>query len=141
MSLFRNAAARGGQGGWSLLEAVAAIVVVGIGISLFVKVHGMSKRGSSTNSKVLVAGKMIEKFLEDTRIATAKDTVNNWPPVNKTVAATSPHYITLKSTVSNALSPKDGAVVSNVKRMDIVATWSLPYADTLKVTTYVAKRF
>lgn len=132
---------RDGQRGWSLLETVAAIVVVGIGISLFVKVHGMSKRGSSSNSKVLVAGKMIENFLEETRIATARDTLRNWPPVSRTIAGTAPHYITLQSTVSNALSPKDGAVVANVKRLDLKASWTVPYRDSLKVTTYVAKRF
>lgn len=129
------------QGGWSLLEAVAAIVVVGIGVALFVKVQGMSKRGNSTNSKVLVAGKMIEKFLEDTRIATARDTVNNWPPVNTTIAPSLPHLITLKSVVGPAVSPKDGAAVPNVVKLDISCTWTMPYKDSLKVTTYVAKRF
>jgi type II secretory pathway pseudopilin PulG len=130
-----------GQRGWSLLEAVAAIVVVGLGVSLFVKVQGMSRRGNTTNSKVLVAGKLIEGFLEDTRITIARDTIRNWPPVGRTVAAAPPHNIKVVSVVSSAASPKDGAVVANVVRMDITASWTQPYADTLKVTTYVAKRF
>jgi type II secretory pathway pseudopilin PulG len=132
---------RRGQGGLSLLEAMAAILVVGLGVSLFVKVQGMSKRGNSTNSKVLVAGKMIENFLEDTRITIARDTAANWPPAGRTVNPTPPHNIKLVSVVSSAYSPKDGAVVGNVRKMDITATWTQPYADTLKVTTYVAKRF
>lgn len=134
--------APGAQRGWSLLEVVAAILVIGLGIALFVKVQGMSKRGSSTNSKQLVAGKMIEKFLEDTRINVARDTLRNWPPITRTVAGSSPHYITLRSTVSLAKSPKDPTVtVANVMKMDIVCSWTLPYRDSLKVTTYVAKRF
>lgn len=134
-------ARRGGQAGWSLLEAMAAIVVVGLGISLFVKVQGMSKRGATTNSKVLIAGKMIENFLEDTRIYTARDPARNFPPVGRTVAATAPHNIKLVSVVGGAFSPKDGAAVANVVRLDITATWTQPYPDTLRVTTYVAKQF
>jgi hypothetical protein len=39
------------------------------------------------------------------------------------------------------MSPVDGSVVANVKRLDIVASWTKPYKDSLKVTTYVSKRF
>lgn len=129
------------QGGWSLLELVAAIVVVGLGISLFVKVHGMSHKGSTTNSRVLVAGKMIEKYIEDTRIAIISDTLRNWPPLSRTIPAAAPSYISLTSTVTAARSPKDGATVRNVMRLDIVARWTNPHKDSLQVTTYVAKRF
>lgn len=129
------------QGGWSLIEVVAAIVVVGLGISLFVKVQGMSSRGSGTNSKQLVAGRMIEKFLEDTRIHIARDTLKNWPPKDTTVKSAAPNFITLTSKVSDARSPKDNAVVLNVKRVDIACRWTIPVKDSLKVTTYVAKRF
>jgi Tfp pilus assembly protein PilV len=129
------------QDGWSLLEALAAIVVVGIGITLFTKVQRMTSRDSSTNSRILMAGKMIEKHLEDTRILIAKDTVANWPPKSKTIAAKAPNNITLVSTISPALSPKDGAVVANVVQMSIMTYWVNPYKDTLRVTTYVSKRF
>ncbi|HKP96297.1 MAG TPA: prepilin-type N-terminal cleavage/methylation domain-containing protein [Fibrobacteria bacterium] len=129
------------QGGWSLIEVMAAIVVVGIGIALFAKVQKMTSRDSFTNSRILIAGKMIEKHLEDTRIYIAKDTVRNWPPRNKTVPAAAPDYISLVSQVSNAYSPKDGALVPNVVRMDITASWVYPTTDFLKVTTYVSKRF
>lgn len=133
---------RGKQEGWSLLEALAAIVVVGLGISLFVKVQGMSSRGSGTNSKQLVAVRMIEKYLEDTRIGIAKNMDANFPPKSTTVAAAAPHFITLTSTVSDAYSPKDGTEkVANVVRIDIACRWTVPVKDSLKVTTYVAKRF
>ena len=52
----------------ALAVIVAAIVVVGIGITLFAKVQKMTNRNSATNSRILMAGKMIEKHLEDTRI-------------------------------------------------------------------------
>jgi type II secretory pathway pseudopilin PulG len=127
--------------GWSLIETLAAIVVVGIGIALFVKVQNMSSRDSTTNSRILMAGKMIEKHLEDTRIQIAQDTLKNWPPKNKTISPTAPDYLTLVSAVGKAYSPKDGALVPNVVRMDITIKWTTPKKDSIKVTTYVAKRF
>lgn len=129
------------QKGWTLIEALAAIIVVGVGVLFFMKVQQASSRNSGENSRILQAGKAIEDFLEGTRISIAKDTLHNWPPVSKTVPGAAPTFITLKSTVSTALSPVDGAPVSKVVRMDITASWTRPYADSLKVTTYVAKRF
>jgi prepilin-type N-terminal cleavage/methylation domain-containing protein len=134
--------ARGdGRRGWSLLEVLAAIVVVGIGVTLFVKVHKMSRQGSTSSNKVMMAGKMIEKHLEDTRILIAKDTTANWPPRSRTIAAMAPHNISLEAVIGPAYSPKDGALVQNVVRMDLTARWTRPVRDSLKVTTYVAKRF
>ena len=130
------------QKGWSLLEVMAAVVVVGLGLALFTKVQKMSSRGSGTNSRILMAGKMIEKHLEDTRILIARDTVANWPPRSATIAAAAPNWIALQTVVSAARSPKDAAVVvPNVMRMDITARWTTPTRDSLVVTTYVSKRF
>jgi prepilin-type N-terminal cleavage/methylation domain-containing protein len=129
------------QRGWSLIEVVAAIVVVGIGITLFTKVQRMTSRTSSTNSKILLAGKMIEQHLEDMRILIARDTLRNFPPVDLTISPSAPNNITLVRDISPALSPKDGAVVNNVVQVDIKTSWTAPYPDSLKVTTYVSKRF
>jgi type II secretory pathway pseudopilin PulG len=124
-----------------LIEVLAAIVVVGIGLVFFMRVQHSSSRGSGENSRILIAGKMLEKYLEDTRINIAKDTVNNWPPTSGSIAAAAPDFIAIRSTVSPALSPVDNAVVKNVIRLDLVATWTRPYKDSLAVTTYVSKRF
>lgn len=129
------------QGGWTLIEALAAVVVVGIGVLFFTRVQHSSNRNTGENSRILQAGKTIEKFLEDTRITIAKDTNANWPPKSASIPATAPNYIAIKTTVSPAYSPVDGAVVNKVVQMDIVASWTRPYSDSLKVTTYVSKRF
>ena len=129
------------QRGWSLVETLAAIVVVGIGITLFAKVQRMSNRDSTVNSKILIAGKMIENHIEDRRISIAQNPTTNFPPGNITINAAAPNYIKIVSTVSSAYSPKDGALVADVKKLDIVASWTSPYADSLKVTTYVSKKF
>jgi prepilin-type N-terminal cleavage/methylation domain-containing protein len=130
-----------GQKGWTLLEVVAAIVVVGLGVVLFMRVQHSANRDSASNSRILVSGKMIEKFLEDTRISILRDTLGNWPPASRYIAPTAPSFVALRSVVGPAYSPKDGILVANVVRMDITALWLLPYPDSLKVTTYVSKRF
>jgi prepilin-type N-terminal cleavage/methylation domain-containing protein len=129
------------QRGWTLIEVLAAVVVIGLGLALFTRVQHSSSRGTGENSRILQAGKAIEQFIEDTRIKIAKDTLVNFPPVNTSIAATAPNFIAIRSTVSNAVSPVDGAVVANVRRLDITASWTRPYKDSLKVTTYVSKRF
>lgn len=124
-----------------MIEVLAAIIVVGVGIALFMKVQGRSSQDTGRNSKMLVAGKMVEGFLEDTRLAIFSDTTKNWPPADSTVSPKPPHNIQLKRTVSTAYSPKDGAVVNNVRQIVIKANWSLPAKDSLSITTYVSKRF
>ncbi len=128
------------QNGGTLIEVAAAIIIVGVGIALFMKVQGGSRGNSATNSRILIAGKMIEKYLEDTRIAIAKDSAK-FPPLGQTIYGPAPDNIDLVVTVANALSPQDGAIVADVKRVDIKAKWTTPRKDSLLVTTYVSKRF
>jgi Tfp pilus assembly protein PilV len=136
--LFANAKPESGA---SLIEVMGAIIMVGIGVALFLRVQGSSTKDSTTNSKMLVAGKMVEGLLEDTRISIFKDTLVNWPPKDTVVAAAAPNFIRLSRTVSNAYSPKDGALVNNVKQLVIKASWTFPKKDSVEITTYVSKRF
>ena len=129
------------QSGWTLIEALAAIVVVGIGVALFTKVQRMTSRDSATNSKILIAGKMVEKHLEDVRIYIAADTLAHWPPTDSTALPNTPDSITIVRKVTPALSPQDSTVVLNTKQLEITASWKYPYPDSLKVTNDVAKRF
>lgn len=130
------------QSGWTLIEALAAIVVVGIGVALFTKVQRMTSRDSASNSKILLAGKMVEKHIEDIRIYVAADTLAHWPPLDSTVAPAAPNNIKIVRTVTDAKSPNDSAVVVlNTKQVVVTASWTTPYNDTLKVTTCVAKKF
>ncbi len=133
--------AKNHQTGSSLIEALAAIIIIGVGIALFLKVQSNTSRESGRNSKMLIAGKMLEKFLEDTRIAIRQDPIRNWPPKDSTVPAATGDSITLKSKISDAFSPSDGSLVLNVKQIQITAKWKHPRSDSLSITTYVAKQF
>ncbi|MEO7958152.1 MAG: prepilin-type N-terminal cleavage/methylation domain-containing protein [Fibrobacteria bacterium] len=128
------------QKGVTLIEILAAVIIVGVGIALFTKVQSGSRGASSTNTRILIAGKKIEKYLEDSRIAIAKDSAK-YPPVSQTISGSAPDFISLVVTVTDALSPKDGAIVNNVKCVGIKAAWTNPRKDSLKVTTYISKRF
>jgi hypothetical protein len=127
--------------GFSLLEALAALLVVGLGIVLFLKVQNMTGHARGTNVKKLAAGKLIEKYVEDTRIAIQRDTLANWPPRSRLLPPEPPHDIALEIVVGQARSPKDGSLVQNVRSLQITATWTRPVPDTLKVSTYVSRRF
>jgi len=126
--------------GWSLLEVIAAMVIIGIGVVFFVRMQRMNGKQSGNNTRILKAGHLIEKNLEDMRIQIYQDTVTNWPPRDTTIAAGA-DKTKLVRTISNALSPIDGAVVNNVKKVVITTSWGTGKLDTLKVTTYVSKRF
>lgn len=129
---------REGQRGLTLMEILIAIVVVGVGVGLFMTLQRNSGSRLAGNSNLLKAGQLIEKHMEAMRIAVARDTVSNWPPRDTSYQES---RISVVRTVSAARSPKNNAVLPNVRRIDIVAAWGSGRNDTLNISTYVAKRF
>ena len=131
--------------GWSLIEVLAAMVIIALGVVLFVKIQGMTGQQSKTSARILKAGHMIEKHLEDLRISIAQDSVAYWPANNSTVTVPAgPDGITLIRRAYTAHSPKGGAaalLIPNVDSLEITTYWGSGTLDTLKVTTYVSKRF
>lgn len=132
----------GGRRGYSLLETLASIIIIGIGIALFMKMQAMTRKESYGNSNMLLAGQLIEKHMENMRITIAQDTNGNWPPPSDVTVVED--GITLKRIVSGAISPVDGTVLDRVRKVDIVTYWGPApriSQDTLRITTYVSKRF
>ncbi len=130
--------------GWSLLELLGAMVIVGFGILLFLKVQNMSQRMTSGNTKLLKAGHLVEKQIEDLRIEIAKNPATNFPSnaLNVTILSpTAPDNIKIVRTIRDALSPKDKAIVTDVKCVVLVASWGLNSMDTLQIMTYVSRNF
>lgn len=127
-----------GQRGLTLIEILIALVVVGVAVGLFMTLQRNSGSRLAGNSNLLKAGQIIEKHMEAMRISVARDTVANWPPRDTAYVET---LIRVARTVSPARSPKNNAVLPNVRKVDIVATWGQGKVDTLNISTYVAKRF
>lgn len=134
----KNRYASNRQSGLTLLEIMIALVVVGIGVGIFVTLQSSSGSRLAGNSNLLKAGQIIEKHMEAMRISVARDTVGNWPPRDTSYDE---NRITVVRSVSQARSPKTNAVLPNVRKVDIIASWGTGRNDTLNISTYVAKRF
>jgi Tfp pilus assembly protein PilV len=128
----------GGQAGLSLIEILIAILVIGAGVGIFMKMNGTSGTSASGSSKMMRAGQLVERHIESIRIGVARDTIGNWPPDDTSFTEDG---LTVKRKVSTARSPKDNSVLPNVRKVDVIVTWGAFKSDTLDVTTYVAKRF
>ncbi len=126
------------QSGLTLLEIMIAVVVVGIGVGLFITLQNSSGSRLAGNSNLLKAGQIVEKHMEAIRISIAGDTVSNWPPGDTTYLE---NRIKVVRKVSSARSPKTNALLPNVRKVDLIASWGTGKSDTLNISTYVAKRF
>jgi prepilin-type N-terminal cleavage/methylation domain-containing protein len=130
----------GGQRGWSLLELLIAVVVLGIGITVFMRMQSRSSGLARANSNMQRASQLIEKHVESLRVRIARD-AKAWPP--KDTSYTDPEFnqLAIKRVVGGAISPRDGASLPGVRRIDITVAWGAHTLDTMKVTTYVSKSF
>ncbi len=133
-----KAGARRAQRGLTLMEVLIAIVVVGLGVGVFLKLQDGLGSTLAGNRKMMSAGQMSEKHIEAMRISIARDTIGNWPPKDTSF---SENGLKLVRTISNAKSLKDGSNLPNVRKVDIVITWGIFKTDSLDVETYVTKRF
>lgn len=126
------------QSGLSLMEILIALVVIAIGVGVFLKMQKGSGSNLAGNSKMMRAGQLVEKHIEAMRIHIAKDTVANWPPKD---TAYTEALLKVQRKVSDAFSPKGGAPLPNVCKVDIIVSWGKFRQDSLDVSTYVSRRF
>lgn len=127
-----------GQGGLTLIEILIALVVVGFGVVLFLKMQSSSGTRLSNSSHMLQAGQIVEKHMEAIRVKIAQDTVSNWPPRDTAYVE---NRLNVVRRVSPARSPKTGEVLANVRRVDLSVAWGRRPTDSLRISTYVAKKF
>jgi prepilin-type N-terminal cleavage/methylation domain-containing protein len=130
----------GGSRGWSLLELLIALVVLGIGITVFMRMQGRSSGISRANSNMQRASQLIGKHVESLRVGIARDPAA-WPPKDTTYIDPQFSNLTLTRTVGGAISPRDGASLPGVRRIDLIVAWGNRTLDSMKVTTYVSKSF
>ena len=126
------------QSGLSLMEILIALVVIAIGVGVFLKMQKGSGSNLAGNSKMMRAGQLVEKHIEAMRIRIAKDTLVNWPPKDTVYTE---NLLKLESKITSATSPKTGAVLPNVRKVDIIISWGKFRQDSLDVSTYVSRRF
>jgi prepilin-type N-terminal cleavage/methylation domain-containing protein len=136
---FNKKVRRSPQQGWSLLETLVAMVVIGIGLFIYSQLQSNTWGSSRTNSYLFRAGQLIEKEVESIRVSIAQDSVSHWPPKDTTY---SDHPLKISRTVSKAYSPKvTTRELPNVRKIEVLVHWGNRPQDSLKVTTYVSKSF
>lgn len=128
------------QSGWSLLELLIAMVVLGLGITIFMKMQNRSSGLARGNANVQRAAQLIGRHVESMRVAIARDPAA-WPPRDTSFADPERPGLFLSRTVLGAVSPKDGAALATVRRIDLAVSWGTRKLDTMKVTTYVSRSF
>jgi len=136
--MIARTAGQEGQSGLSLMEIMIALVVIGAGVGIFMKMSGSSGSSAAGNSKMLRAGQLVERHVEAMRIGIARDTLGNWPPGD---TAYTDNGLKVTRKISIAKSPKDNSVLPNVRKVDVIVTWGTFKTDSLDVTTYISKRF
>ena len=129
-----------GQAGWSLLELLIALVVLGLGVTIFMQLQNRSSNVSRGNSNLQRAAHLIGRHVESLRIAISRDPAA-WPPHDTTLTDPEHPDVHLERVVGGAISPKDGAVLPGVRRIDLTVSWGRRHIDTIKVTTYVSRTF
>ena len=132
--------ARSRQSGWSLLELLVAIVVLGLGVTVFMRMQTRSSSISRANANLQRASQLIGRHVESMKVAVARDPAA-WPPHDTSFTDPDHADLKLKRVVAGALSPKDGAVLPTVRRIDLTVSWGNRRLDTMKVTTYVSRNF
>jgi Tfp pilus assembly protein PilV len=125
--------------GWSLIEVLFSIVVLGIGVALFMQMQNRASSMNRTNSNLHTAAGLIEKHVESLREKISQNTAKNWPPHDTSYADEKYSHINLTRTVNEAVSPIDGMVLPGVRKINLVVAWGNQSMDTIRITTYVSK--
>lgn len=111
-----------------------------MGVMVFMRMQTRSSSISRANANMQRAAQLIGKHVESMRVSVARDPTA-WPP--RDTMFTDPDFadLKLKRVVAGAISPKDGAVLATVRRIDLTVSWGIHRLDTMKVTTYVSRTF
>ncbi|HLP40282.1 MAG TPA: prepilin-type N-terminal cleavage/methylation domain-containing protein [Fibrobacteria bacterium] len=138
MTSGKTAGSPRGQGGLTLIEILIALVVVGFGVGLFLKMQSSAGARLHGSSQMLQAGQIVEKHMEAMRITIAQGNISSWPPQDTAYVE---NRLSVSRRVSQAISPKTGDVLANVRKVDLSVAWGKRPIDSLRISTYVAKQF
>jgi prepilin-type N-terminal cleavage/methylation domain-containing protein len=125
--------------GFTLLELLITIVIIGVTtgtIAIFQRTTWSSTRRTNFT---LIAGQLIQRQVEQMRMAIELDRDSFWPPANGSISDTA-LGIKVGWTVSDAHDP-DGNGIDNVRGVEYVASWMGSRPDTLRVTTSLGHDF
>jgi prepilin-type N-terminal cleavage/methylation domain-containing protein len=128
------------RAGFTLIEGMLALVVVGIGVTAVLFMDRMKYSDLTHSGMTAKATRMIESYIERTRMQVANNPTANFPPRDTTWTD---NGITLQVTVSGAYdnqSPPN--LLANVKKVVARTSWTKGgRVGTLRVVDCISKSF
>lgn len=114
------------------------MLLIGVFFTAALKLDFKGWISTKENRHMLAAGHLAEQYIEDIRLKIAEDKTNNFPPKDTSFTR---GQLKLIGIYSKAYSPKDNSEIPNLKKLDLLITWSSAVGDSLPITTYIAKDF
>jgi Tfp pilus assembly protein PilV len=125
--------------GFAIMEIILIMVVIGIIAANIMTLQQSSWSMSGSSNKLLLAGQIIDRQVEELRMYVDRDPSTNFPPSDSSFTE---NGITLKwklSTVTRSVGTKVN--IDNVRECNLTAGWGAKKWDTLRVRTYIARNF
>lgn len=125
--------------GFAIMEIILIMVVIGIIAANIMVLQKSSWKMSSSSNKLLLAGQIIDRQVEQMRMFVDRNPSANFPPRDSSFVE---NGITVKwtlSTVTRSVGTKVN--IDNVRECNLIAGWGKNKWDSLKVRTYLARNF
>jgi type II secretory pathway pseudopilin PulG len=136
---------KGDSRGMTLFEILLSIIVIAISATVFITWQQISWTRTKNNNRLMIAGQIIEKQIEQRRLIIARNPAvefENFKTMHNTTVVD--NSVTPPVSVLWLLSPAfdpNGSEITNVKKVELVATWGSGPDNELRVFTCIAKDF
>jgi prepilin-type N-terminal cleavage/methylation domain-containing protein len=126
--------------GFSIVELLVSMVIIGIGVLVLVGLDRQKWRNVASGNHIETSVRLIESYIEKAKVRIKEDPAQEYPPRDTTFSSGAVNVaVTVSTAYDNQPTP---AALTNVKRVAFRATWSVNgVADTLNLVTCIAKNF
>ena len=125
--------------GFAIMEVILMLVIIGIIGSSTIMLHRSSWKTSSISNRMLIAGQMIERQIEELRMQVDADPENNFPVDDGSITENG-ITVSWKSTeVTRTVGSR--IALDHIRKCELIAQWGNGKNDSLSLTTYLSKNF
>jgi prepilin-type N-terminal cleavage/methylation domain-containing protein len=133
------------RNGLTMLEVLLSIIIIAISAVIFLAWQKTSWYQTNRSNRMMVAGHVIEKQIEQRRMLIAQKPELNYAAF----AALAETTITDSTTrppvtvrwVMSSINDPTGVAVQHVRKVDLTARWGSGSSDSLRVSTCISKDF
>lgn len=130
---------RNGCSGFAIMEVILMLVIIGIIGSSTIMLQRSSWKASGLSNRMLIAGQMIERQIEELRMHVDADPENNFPIEDGSMTENG-ITVSWKSTeVTRTVGSQ--VALDHIRKCKLVAQWGNGKNDSLSLTTYLSKNF